>query len=119
MESKRLAALVGPALLATVLSEMINFRIWAQNQATCIYLDGALLFIGGLSIVRVHNRWAYNWEVLLTVVGWSGIFIGLARMFAPRWQLEHSTNVEAFFPGMIVALAVGIYLTFKAYASRH
>ena len=48
------------------------------------YLDGALLIVGGLSIVRVHNRWARGWPLLTTLAGWSALLLGLGRMFAPE-----------------------------------
>jgi hypothetical protein len=59
--SRRIAGLVGPTLMALSASEALNYRIWEENLAPVTYLDGALLFVGGLSIVRTHNCWRGGW----------------------------------------------------------
>ncbi len=40
------------------------------------------MFVGGLAIVRAHNRWQRDWTVLATLVGWFFLLLGLFRMFA-------------------------------------
>src|SRR5919107_2854968 len=34
-----------------------EYRIWETNTAPLIYLNGLSLFVAGLSIVCMHNRW--------------------------------------------------------------
>lgn len=48
-----------------------------------ILVSGALLFIAGLAVVRVHNRWAADWSTVVTVLGWLAILSGLVRMLFP------------------------------------
>jgi hypothetical protein len=68
--SKHIAGLIGPTLVALAISEAINLHIWVNNIAPVTYLNGILLFVAGLSIVRVHNRWTGDWPVIITLVGW-------------------------------------------------
>ena len=111
-ESKRIAGLVGPTLIALSASEALNYRIWDDNLAPVTYLDGALLFVGGLSIVRAHNRWRGGWPVLTTLAGWSALGLGLARMFAPQARLP---GRNAATNGVLLAMfAGGVVLTFQA-----
>lgn len=65
--SKRIAGLVGPSLAALTLTELINLDIWTHTPAVVVYLSGTLLFVAGLSIVRVHNHWTTRWPVLVTI----------------------------------------------------
>ncbi len=116
--SKQIAGLVGPTLIVLTLSETINVHIWTANIAPAIYLNGALLFVAGLSIVRAHNRWIRGWPVIVTLVGWLAILIGLFRMFAPELQLKGAQNTPVVIAGAMIVLAIGIHLTFKAYWSR-
>ena len=110
--SRRIAGLVGPTLLALSASEALNYRIWEENLAPVTYLDGALLFVGGLSIVRAHNRWMWGWPLLTTLVGWSGLVLGLLRMFAPQARQARRT---AAVDGVLAAMfASGVVLTFQA-----
>ncbi len=111
--SKQIAGLIGPTIVALTISETMNFHIWATNIPPVTYLNGTLLLIAGLSIVRAHNRWTIGWPVLVTLVGWVAILLGLYRMFAPEAQQAPQNN---FTHAMLVILcAIGIFLTFKAY----
>jgi hypothetical protein len=112
-ESKRIAGLVGPTLIALSASEALNYRIWDDNLAPVTYLDGALLFVGGLSIVRAHNRWRGGWPVLTTLAGWSALALGLVRMFAPE---ARQPGRNAAIDGVLASMfASGLVLTCKAY----
>lgn len=89
---------------------------WASNIAPGIHLNGALLFVAGLAVVRAHNLWVRGWPVVVTLVGWFILFLGLFRMFAPELFLKSvQRSTPAFIAPTMVALLVGIYLTFKAY----
>ena len=116
--SKQLAGLIGPTLIVITISETINVHIWAANIAPAIYLNGVLLFVAGLSIVRAHNHWVRGWPVMVTLVGWFAILVGLFRMFAPELQLAGAQNTSAVIAGTIIVLAIGVFLTFKTYWSR-
>src|SRR5215211_890658 len=85
-DSRRMAGLIGPTLFVLGASEAINYSIWKASSAPLIYLNGLLLFVAGLSIVHVHNRWTRRWPVIVTIVGWIAILVGLLRMFAPGVQ---------------------------------
>ncbi len=116
--SRQIAGLIGPTLIVLTISETINIHIWAANIAPAIYLNGALLFVAGLSIVHAHNLWVRGWPVMVTLVGWFVMLLGLFRMFAPELQLRGAQNTSAVIAGTMIVLAIGIFLTFKAYWSR-
>ena len=111
--SKQIAQLIGPTLVALAISEAMNLHIWANNIAAVTYLNGTLLFVAGLSIVRVHNIWAVGWPVTITLVGWSAILGGLFRMFAPEAR-QGGQNVSTFAV-LAIIFALGSLLTFQGY----
>jgi uncharacterized membrane protein YhaH (DUF805 family) len=114
--SKSIAGLIGPTAVAFALSEWINLRVlWANTSPSVIYLNGSLLFVAGLAIVRAHNRWTGGWPVLVTLTGWFVMLAGLIRMFAPVYAQQEVENNTAMYGLLIVLLAVGVFLTFKAY----
>ena len=111
--SKQIAGLIGPTIIALAASEALNLHIWENNIPLVIYLNGTLLFVAGLAIVRAHNRWMRGWPILVTLAGWIVMLGGLYRMFAPDApQAPQSAPTYAF---LVVLLAIGIFLTFKAY----
>lgn len=113
--SKSIAGLIGPSLVAITLSETVNVHIWAGNTAAGVYANGALLFVAGLAIVRAHNLWVRGWPVIVTLVGWFLIALGLFRMFFPELQLEGAKHTSTVSVLTMPVLAVGIFLTYKAY----
>jgi hypothetical protein len=117
--SKRIAGLVGPTIVAMVISEfpMVQPHLYDSQIPPVIYLSGVLMFVGGLAIVRAHNQWANDWTVLVTLSGWVFLILGLFRMFAAsayqRISAHTSTTVLMFLEGVL--LMIGLIMTFKAY----
>jgi hypothetical protein len=112
--SKQLAKLIGPSISVMTVSELINFHIWATNIPPVTFMNGMLLFIAGISILRDHNHWVRDWSVLITLVGWFGIFGGLFRIFFPEAKQAPENTTSYIVIGLL--LAIGIFLTFKAFS---
>src|SRR5262249_6570264 len=87
--SKTLAGLIGPTLVAFAASMLLNLSSLpavigqASGDAALITTTGAILFVAGLAIVRVHNRWSGDWPVVVTVLGWLFVLGGLVRTLFP------------------------------------
>ena len=120
-DSKRLAGLIGPAMIALGATEAMHLDIWEQAAGPAMpplnYFNGCVVFITGLAIVRAHNRWLLGWPVIITLAGWFGIIEGLIRMVAPG-----NANSNANYPVVMYVLfgvmaAAGVVLTVKAYAA--
>ena len=118
---KRISGLVGPTLVALILSEnqFANPHLYDNQIPPVVYLSGALFLVAGLAIVGAHNRWRGGWPVLLTVIGWFAILLGLFRMFMPGlYQQGAQGNPAVLLAGESLLLGIGVFLTFKAYAAR-
>jgi hypothetical protein len=84
MNTKQLAGLIGPTLVAIGATEALNINIFENQIAPVVYLNGTILFVVGLALVRAHNRWAWRWPTFITVTGWVLLAGGLYRMIAPE-----------------------------------
>lgn len=113
--SKHLAALLGPSLIAVTLTESINADIFINTSAHLVYLNGALLFVAGLAIVRTHNLWIARWPVLITLMGWTCLLVGLARMTAPVSALQAAQYPTAVQALTVLLFVIGIILSVYAY----
>ncbi|HKC47845.1 MAG TPA: hypothetical protein VKB63_09615 [Gemmatimonadales bacterium] len=117
--SKRIAGLVGPTLLAMLVSEfpLVQPHLYDAQIPPVVYLSGVLMFVGGLAIVRAHNHWTRNWTALVTLTGWFFLALGLFRMFAAglyqRSSAHTSATVFMILEGLLLVIAV--IMTFKAY----
>ena len=118
--SKQLAGLVGPTIIAMVVSEfpLVQPHLYDTQIPPVVYLSGALMFVAGLAIVRVHNSWQWDWTVLVTLAGWFAGSLGLFRMFAASGLPARaaSTPAPVFMVLEGILLLGGVVLTFKAYA---
>jgi hypothetical protein len=130
-----LAGLFGLVLIGLALSDAAKLHIWTNTPAPVAYLSSAVLFVGGLLIVLVHNPWGGGWHVLLTLLGWLAIVAGLAwhiallgwhavvlalaRFAMSPWLgglgIKNSSDQLAQID---VLLASGIFLIFAAYSFR-
>lgn len=113
INSRQLAQLVGPALSAMTLAEMINLSIWESTIPSVVFLNGAILFVAGISIVRVHNFWISSWTILLTLIGWLTLSLGLLRMFFP--SVNRIGESISAYSLLIILFLVGLFLSWKGY----
>ena len=120
--SKQVGGLVGPSLVATLISEfpLVQPNLYDAQITPVIYLSGVHLFVAGLAVVRAHNVWARNWTVLITLSGWVFLAIGLVRMFAAS-QYRQATQGASSVTFMALEgcfLVVALIITFKAYGGN-
>lgn len=118
--SKQIAGLVGPTIVAMIVSEfpLVQPHLYDAQIPPVVYLSGVLMFVAGLAIVRAHNHWARDWTVLVTLTGWFALALGLFRMFAAGAYQRRSagTDVMVFIVAEGVLLVCGLVLTYKGYS---
>ncbi len=118
-DSKRIAGIVGPVLVAIILTEnpFVNPHLYDDQIPPVVYLSGVLLLVAGLFTIRAHNRWSGGWPVLITLLGWLAATLGLTRMAVPHAYIaSYTPQGGAVLATEAALLAAGIFLTFKAYS---
>lgn len=117
--SKQLGGLVGPAIAVILLFEFpsIQPHLYDSQIPPVIYLSGVIMFVAGLALVRAHNIWKKNWNVLITLAGWFLLLLGLIRMFAASQyrQAIQNTSSMTFMVLEGCLFLVALTITFKAY----
>jgi hypothetical protein len=125
--SKTIAALLGPTLVASAVALLANINtvqalIAGLSQSPAlVMIAGYAGFVPGLAVVYFHNRWTGGWPVLVTVMGWLSLVVGFLRMVFPTQIAAMATKLApsaaGVFPAFaVVFLAIGGFLSFKAYA---
>jgi hypothetical protein len=125
--SKAIAGLIGPTLVAIAAALLLNLGSISavleplSRDPALVLIYGMLLFVAGLAIVRVHNHWAADWSILVTILGWLLIVGGLVRMLFPlrlaAMAGDFAQNSGVMAVVAVLLLAIGAFLSFKAYAS--
>jgi hypothetical protein len=111
--SRQLARLIGPTMVALGATEALNLDMFADQIAPVVFLDGTILFVAGLALVGAHNLWGWKWPLLITLTGWALLLGGLYRMIAPDAP-QAPQNAMSYT--MFAALgAPGLLLSYKGY----
>ena len=117
--SRHIAALLGPTLVATLVAEfpLVQPHLYDSQIPPVVYLSGVLMFVAGLAVVRAHNLWSRNWTVLVTMTGWFLLVLGLVRMFAASQyhQVAAGTSSTVFMLLEGVFLLVALIITYQGY----
>ena len=123
--SKTIAGLIGPSLIALAAALLINLGSMStlveavSRDPAIVLVSGVLAFVAGLAVVRVHNHWAADWAVLVTIFGWLMLIGGLVRMLFPvrlaamAATLSQSTGL--IVGEAVVFLVIGAFLSYRAY----
>lgn len=121
--SKFIAGLIGPVLVAVGATMMMNGRLAPEIAAEIahgkglILMTGVSLLVAGLAIVQCHSSWR-GWPAIITALGWLSAFSGLARILFPTQLADIATQLTgppAAQIGAAISLALGAFLTAKAY----
>jgi hypothetical protein len=120
-----LAQLIGPLLLVMGIGMAVNtdsYRTMAQEflaSRALIYVAGLLAFVPGLAIVLVHNVWAFDWRLIITLLGWLAVLGGIFRLVAPAQVQAMGAAMLArdgwLMGGGIAVGALGAILTLVGY----
>src|SRR5262249_13833858 len=125
--SKAIAGLMGPTLIALAVSLLVNLNAMValvepvSRDPSVVFISALISFVCCLATVRLHNHWVRDWTVLITIFGWLLLVGGLVRMLFPIWLAALAAKVvtdTGFIAGeALVLLLIGAYLSYKAYTS--
>lgn len=111
--ARQLASIIGPTMVVTTVTEWVNLHIWAGQLPVVTYLNGMLLFIGGLVVLRLHPRWSRAWPAAVTLAGWAILGAGVLRMMFPEAPQPRDGVLATSVIALV--LAYGCLLTWLGY----
>src|SRR6186997_1097124 len=77
---------------------LVQPHLYDAQIPPVVYLSGVLMFVGGLAIVRAHNRWARDWTVLVTLSDATVAGHGFNRRWRPPPQSPDRAAAPALRP---------------------
>ena len=87
-----------------------------QDQKFVILISFISIIIGLLNILS-HNLWENDWRILITLIGWTALFIGLSLFILPKRTTQYINYINVRFVQVIYILLffIGLYLLNKGY----
>ena len=123
--SRFIAKLIGPVCIAGGLGMLFNTAVFRSmferglHDHLLIYVAGVIALVGGLTIVILHNRWQWDWTVIVTIFGWLAVIGGFVRMMAPQVVEQFGEDLLAhsnfFVIDGSIALLLGVLLSYFGY----
>lgn len=120
-----LARILGPLLIvagAGVLLNSDHYRAMAANflkNAELYYFSGTLAFTAGVAMILHHNIWVADWRVVITLIGWSFMIKGAARILFPTMGSNLADNLVRSRSTMmlmgVILLAAGGWLAYHGF----
>ncbi len=118
--SNFLAEIFGFSLAVAGLALLINqknikklFQL-AEDEAMT-FCRGIVSFVIGVAIVLVHNIWASDWRVIITILGWLAVIKGVLCMFSPdsakKW-IDKVKDKEWIPIALVVIVLIGCLLIY-------
>jgi len=121
------ARLIGPVLATVGIGMLANGPVYRDLAAQLlsaypfVYLTGVLLLGAGLAILNAHPRFTADWRSTITALGWAFTAVGMFRIVSPQFPVFVGgaliTNGVFFTGAGIVFVALGGFITFKAYVA--
>ena len=106
--------LMGLILLVKRQAMMRVVTEMAKNRAL-IYTICVIELAAGLALVVAHNVWAWNFQVIITIVGWLLLLEAVAYLMLPyrvftKW-VSWLNKKSVYWIGGFLAVVLGLYLT--------
>jgi hypothetical protein len=123
--SRFIAKLIGPICIAGGLGMLFNTAVFQSmferglHDHLLIYVAGLIALTSGLAIVNLHNRWQWDWTLIITVFGWLALLGGLVRMIVPQLVEQYGLRVIAHHTFFVmdgwIAVLLGVLLCYFGY----
>ena len=122
-----IAQLLGPAYMVVglaLLSRPQAFRVILQEfigSHVLVYLAGFIGLLTGLALVLVHNVWALDWRLIITLLAWVVLIRALVTIFWPEQIVSLGSkileNKRVFAVAGTANLIIGLVLCYFGYVA--
>ena len=70
--------------LLFIITKQLGKTIEMTDNKAFVISTGYISFLMGLVTVILHNVWALNWKVAITILGWSTLMKGIMKIGFPE-----------------------------------
>ena len=117
-----IARIFGIFYLAAAAGLMLNRKFYRKfmedypDNAALVFFTGVFALIVGLVIIMVHNVWAADWTVIITLLGWIAFIKGIWIIVFPntisRFMRVYRDRQGLLLVHSVAALILGIVMTY-------
>lgn len=77
-----------------------------------LIISSFMAIIVGLLNILIHNIWTLDWKLIITLIGWSSLFIGLSLFIIPKKTISWLTliNIKLVQVIYVMLFLMGLFL---------
>ena len=82
-----------------------------------LIITSFIAIIVGLLNILFHNIWTLDWKLIITLIGWTSLFIGLSLFIIPKQTISwlRIINIKLVQVIYVLLFLIGLFLLNMAY----
>jgi uncharacterized protein YjeT (DUF2065 family) len=121
--SNYLAELFGFTFVVFSLALLINPKNIKKlfsllEDETYMFFGGLISFIIGVAILLLHNVWAKDWVIVVTIFGWLSVIKGMMFLFCPNCVQKAANKIKEkdwLSVALVVMVFFGLALVYSGF----
>jgi hypothetical protein len=84
------------------------------------FLWGFISLVIGIGMVLAYNVWTWNWQIIITLLGWTALAKGLFLLFVPETikTFVKKINYQRWMPfWLMIMLFLGLAITYLGFTA--
>ena len=99
-----------------IISRQLGKTIEMTDDKAFVISTGYITLIMGLVTVILHNVWALNWKVAITILGWSTLIKGIMKVgFPEKIHKEAQRFKKNQWISAVIIILLGIWLFWMSF----
>ena len=125
--SKFLSKVIGIYLIVVSVSMFTNMQLFMENvnalihQPQSMFVAGFMTLIIGIMMVVSHNIWRWNWQGLITLIGWITLLKAVSIVLYPQFIDQATTlfmqNINVAYATAGIDFVIGFILSYIGFRS--
>lgn len=118
------AAIAGPMFIICGLGVLLNQDNYKKildqfaDNPLLVYLAGFMALTLGLIAIQLHNKWVWNWSLIITLLCWLTAIKGACLILFPGYLARLGAVYKKSSPllalNAVILFALGVFLTVMA-----
>jgi hypothetical protein len=103
--------------LLFIVSRQLGKTIEMTDDKAFVISTGYVTFLMGLVTVILHNVWVLNWKIIITILGWSTLIKGIAKIgFSEFIHVQAQKFKNKQMISTIFLILLGLFLMWMSFS---
>ena len=102
--------------LLFIITRQLGRTIDMTDDKAFVISTGYITFLMGLVTVILHNVWAWDWPLVITIIGWSTLLKGISKIGFPEMIHKQAQRFKSRqWLSAVILLILGAWLLWMSF----